>query len=70
MISENEFSNKNIVITGASSGIGLCAAFYFLNCNSNVVLGCQDEVTMRKICEENKFVNAAIIKADLEKKIK
>ena len=68
MISENEFSNKNIVITGASSGIGLCAAFYFLNCNSNVVLGCQDEVTMRKICQENKFVNAAIIKADLEKK--
>ena len=65
---ENEFSNKNIVITGASSGIGLSAAFYFLNNNANVILACQDVESMKKICTKNKFFNAIIIKADLEKK--
>ncbi len=32
------FYNKNIVITGVSSGIGLSSAFYFLNSNTNIVL--------------------------------
>ena len=67
MESQNEFFNKNIVITGASSGIGLSTAFYFLNSNANVVLACQDVKTMEKICKENKFLNAIILKADLEK---
>ena len=65
---ENEFYNKNIVITGASSGIGLSTAFYFLNSNANLILACQDVASMKSICKENKFLNAAIIKADLEKK--
>ena len=64
----NEFYNKNIVITGASSGIGLSSAFYFLNSNANVVLACQDVKTMEKICKENNFLNAVILEADLEKK--
>ena len=64
----NEFYNKNIVITGASSGIGLSTAFYFLNSNANVVLACQDEKSISKICNENNFSNAVILKADLEKK--
>ena len=68
MKSQNEFFNKNIVITGASSGIGLSCAYYFLNSHANVILGCQDEKTMEKVCKENKFVNAIIIKADLEKR--
>ena len=38
MNNQNEFFNKNIVITGASSGIGLSAAFYFLNCNVNLII--------------------------------
>ena len=65
---ENEFYNKNIVITGASSGIGLSTAFYFLNSNANLILVCQDVASMKSICKQYKFLNAAIIKADLEKK--
>ena len=68
MNNQNEFFNKNIVITGASSGIGLSTAFYFLNCNANLKLACQDVKSMEKICKENNFQNAAIIKTDLEKK--
>ena len=68
MNNRNEFFNKNIVITGASSGIGLSTAFYFLNCNANLILACQDVKSMEKICKENNFQNAAIIKTDLEKK--
>ena len=48
MKSLNEFFNKNIVITGASSGIGLSCAYYFLNSYANVILVCQDEKTMEK----------------------
>ena len=33
MNNQNEFFNKNIVITGVSSGIGLSTTFIFLNCN-------------------------------------
>ena len=33
-----EFLGKNVVITGASSGIGQSAAMFFLNSGSNVVL--------------------------------
>lgn len=68
MKSQNEFYNKNIVITGASSGIGLSCAHYFLNSNANVILGCQDEIKITKVCQDNNYVNAAIIKADLEKR--
>ena len=39
----NEFFQKNIVITGASSGVGRSAALYFLNCGANVVLAGQDK---------------------------
>lgn len=65
---KNEFFNKNIVITGASSGIGLSAAFYFLNSKANVILSGQDEKSMKEICKTNNFTNAIIIKADLDKK--
>ena len=47
--------NKNIIIKGASSGIGLSTAFYFLNCNVNLILACQDVKSMEKICKENNF---------------
>ena len=68
MINENEFYNKNIVITGASSGIGLSAAIYFMNCNANLILVCRDKESMEKICKKNNFLNAIIIKANLVKK--
>ena len=64
MKSPNEFFNKNIVITGASSGIGLSCAYYFLNSHANVILVCQDENTMLKKVFNN-FENATIVIADL-----
>ena len=64
---ESEFSKKNILITGASSGVGLYSAFYFLNQNANVILACQDEISVIKLLEKYNFKNAYILKADLEK---
>ena len=61
----SEFSKKNIVITGASSGVGLNSAFYFLNQNASVMLICQDVASIKKILNENKFYNAIIINSDL-----
>ena len=64
---ESEFSKKNIIITGASSGVGLYSAFYFLNQNANVILACQDVVSVKTICKKNNFLNAIVLQVDLEK---
>ena len=61
----NEFFQKNIVITGASSGVGRSAALYFLNCGANVVLAGQDKNSMVTMCKENGFKNATIMTFDL-----
>lgn len=63
---ESEFSGKNIIITGASSGVGLCSTFYFLNQNANVILACQDDVSLENICKKNNYMNAIILKVDLD----
>ena len=62
---DNEFLNKNIIVTGASSGIGQSVALYFLNCGANVILAGQDTDTMEKICKKYNFPNAIIMKVDL-----
>ena len=62
----NEFLNKKIIVTGASSGIGLTTALYFLNCGAKVILAGRDIKTMKKICEDNKFYNAIIMKLELK----
>ena len=62
----SEFLNKKVVITGASSGIGLCAAIYFLNCGAKVIMGGRDVESMRNICRKNNFINATIISLDLK----
>jgi NAD(P)-dependent dehydrogenase (short-subunit alcohol dehydrogenase family) len=64
---ESEFSKKNIVITGASSGVGLYTAIYFLNQNANVILACQDTDSVKRICQKHNFVNAIILGVNLEK---
>ena len=66
---KSEFLNKNIVVIGASSGIGLSAALYFLNCGAKVILAGRDVKTMKKICEKYNFQNAIIMKLNLEKDI-
>ena len=65
----NEFLNKKIIVTGASSGIGLSVALYFLNCGAQVILAGQDIQTMKKICEEYKFSNATIMKLNISNDI-
>ena len=62
----NEFLNKKIIVTGASSGIGLATALYFLNCGAKVILAGRDIKTMKKICEHYKFYNAIIMKLELK----
>ena len=64
---ESEFSKKNVIITGASSGIGLYASIYFLNCNANVILVCQDTKSVEIMAKENNFRNAYIFKVDIDK---
>ena len=66
MNSKYEFLGKNIIVTGASSGIGQSAAIYFLNCGANVILVGRDEETMKSFCKKNNFKNATIIKLDLK----
>ena len=64
---ENEFSKKNILIAGGSSGVGLYSAFYFLNHNANVIIACKDSESVEKLCKKYNFVNAIVLEVDLEK---
>lgn len=61
-----EFLGKNVVVTGASSGIGQSAAIYFLNSGANVILAGRDTDTMQSFCKKHNFKNATIIKLDLK----
>ena len=62
MKSYNEFLGKNIIITGASSGIGQAAAFYFLNCGANVLVAGRDKMTLSLF---KNFKNARITVFDI-----
>ena len=62
---DNEFFEKNVVITGASSGIGQSVAIYFLNCGANVVLAGQDKVSMLTMCNKYGFKNGTVMTFDL-----
>ena len=66
---DNEFLNKKIIVTGASSGIGLTVALYFLNCGSQVILAGQDIATMKNVCEKYHFSNATIMELHLSNDI-
>jgi 3-oxoacyl-[acyl-carrier protein] reductase len=67
--SYNEFFKKKIVITGASSGIGLSVALYFLNSGAKVILAGRDIKTLQKLCEKLGFSNAIIMLLDLNSDI-
>ena len=66
---QNEFLNKKIIITGASSGIGLSASLFFLNCGAKVIMAGRDIETMKKICKDNKFCNVTIMHLELKEDI-
>lgn len=65
----SEFLNKKIIVTGASSGIGLSVALYFLNCGAQVILAGRDIVSMKKMCQKCNFPNAIIMQLDLSRDI-
>ena len=60
MNAKNEFFGKNIIITGATSGIGQAAAFYFLNCGANVLLAGRDKDTMTNCFKRFKNARMAL----------
>ena len=60
MNAKNEFFGKNIIITGATSGIGQAAAFYFLNCGANVLLAGRDKDTMKNCFKRFKNARMAL----------
>ena len=62
----NEFLNKKVVVTGASSGIGLSISLFFLNCGARVIMAGRDIKTMKKICEKLNFRNVIIMKLELK----
>ena len=60
MNAKNEFFGKNIIITGATSGIGQATAFYFLNCGANVLLAGRDKDTMTNCFKRFKNARMAL----------
>ena len=66
MNSKYEFLGKNVVVIGASSGVGQSAAIYFLNNGANVILAGRDVETMQSFCKKYNFKNATIIKVDIK----
>lgn len=46
------FKNKTVVITGASSGIGMALAREFGLLGANVVMGARDEASLKKLADE------------------
>lgn len=60
-------NKKNILITGASQGIGLAIAKHFAN-GYNVYILSRNEEKLKKICEENNF--AGYFAVDLTKETK
>ena len=56
MSAKSEFFGKNVIITGASSGIGLAAAFYFLYSGAKVLLAGRDKDTMGMTIESKEML--------------
>lgn len=65
----SEFIGKNIIVIGASSGIGLSTAVYFWNEGANVIMFGRDKTTMLDLIKANKFKNVIVIEGDLSKDV-
>ena len=61
-------NKKNILITGASQGIGLAIAKHFAN-NFNVYILSRNEDKLKKLCEENSFAGYFVLDLSKETKI-
>ncbi len=58
---KDEYLNKRVIITGASSGVGKCCAHFFLNAGAKVVLCGRDLETMKSIGKKYPDQAAAIV---------
>ena len=61
----NEFLNKNVLVTGASSGIGQSVAYFFLNSSAQVAMVGTDVESIKKMFKQNNFINATIMEVEL-----
>src|SRR5690625_6847072 len=70
MMKKRAISEQTIVITGASSGIGLATAYLAAEKGANVVLASRNEKDLREICEliEREGGTASWVKADVNKR--
>ncbi len=65
-----DFKNKTVIITGASSGIGMACAEEFARLGANLVLGARQFVTLCEIARqlENEFkIKAIAVQCDVSK---
>ena len=61
-----ELKNKNIFITGSSSGIGFGLAKNFLDCGSNVIINSKNKTKLK--LASKKLNNCNYYQSDLTKK--
>ncbi len=64
----NEFAQKTVLITGASTGIGYCLAHVFAKNNYNLVITARDEKKLLKLkdeCEKNYGIKVWHLSCDL-----
>ncbi|MCK5838876.1 MAG: SDR family NAD(P)-dependent oxidoreductase, partial [Bacteroidales bacterium] len=66
---KNNYNNKVVIITGASSGIGKACAFEFAGQGAKVVLASRNENELKKIADEIKKLggDTIFIKTDVRK---
>ena len=46
---------KNVVITGASTGIGEALAYQYARLGANVVVTARREQRLKEVCKQNKY---------------
>lgn len=59
------FTNKNVIITGGNSGIGLATAQAFINNGANVWITGRNEVNLQKAANEINSPNLRTIVSDI-----
>ncbi|MBA3647599.1 MAG: SDR family oxidoreductase [Chitinophagales bacterium] len=64
-----DLTNKVVIITGASSGIGKSCAFSFAKKNAAVMLAARDDSKLKKVCDEIKSAGgiASFCKTDVSR---
>ena len=64
----NNFNNKTVVITGATSGIGLELVKKFIECKANVIMAIRNTLKAKEIINKLNYENITYFKIDLKDK--